>query len=148
MTKQRLSVQGVDPDAYKGVLAMEKQVRSGPLDASLRALVKIRASQINGCAFCLNMHHREAREVGESQQRLDVLSAWREVDGLFTDRERAALAMTEAVTRIADAGVPEDVWAAAAELFDEKEMVSLLLTIATINVWNRLAISTHQQPAP
>ncbi|MGH3262737.1 MAG: carboxymuconolactone decarboxylase family protein, partial [Trebonia sp.] len=107
--------------------------------------IKIRASQINGCAHCLDMHHRDARAGGEDQRRLDVLSAWREAPSLFTAEERAALALTEAVTRIGEAGVPDEVWAEATRHFDDAGLVHLLMAIVTINVWNRLAVSTHQE---
>lgn len=143
---QRMSVNDVDADAYRAVLGMESYVRNGDLDPALLELVKIRASQINGCAFCLDMHHRDARERGESQQRLDVLAGWHEVPALFSDRERAALRLTEEVTLIADGGVPDQVWEQAAAQFTEPELARLLMAIATINVWNRLAVSTRQQP--
>jgi len=143
--EQRLSVNQVDPDAYAPMLAMEKYVHAGSLGEDLLALVKIRASQINGCAFCLDMHGREARKAGIDERRLDVLAGWREAPGLYSERERAALALTEAVTLISHAGVPEAVWAAASAAFDEKETVRLLMAISAINVWNRLAISTHQE---
>jgi AhpD family alkylhydroperoxidase len=123
----------VDPDAYTAVLGLERYVQDGVLPSGLVHLVKIRASELNGCAFCLDMHHREARADGETQRRLDVMSAWREVPSLFTDRERAALALTDAV------------WGEASRVFDEVELVALLMAIATINVWNRLAVSTHQE---
>src|SRR5690242_15944576 len=105
--EQRLSVNDVDPKAYQAVLGLERYVRNSALDPRLYELVKIRASQLNGCAFCLDMHARDARAQGEDQRRLDVLSAWREAPGLFTERERAALAFTEVVTRIGEAGVPD-----------------------------------------
>ena len=143
---QRLVAQDVDPSAYAAVLGLESYVRSSSLEPALLELIRIRASQINGCAFCLDMHHRDARKHGEAQRRLDVLPGWREVVGLFTDREQAALALTEAVTRIADSGVADDVWQAAASRFTEPELVQLLMAISTINVWNRLAVSTRQQP--
>lgn len=142
--EQRLSVQDVDPSAYQAILGMERYVRESVLPAGLVHLVKIRASQLNHCAFCLDMHHREARADGETQRRLDVLSAWQEAPNLFTGRERAAFALTEKVTRIGDAGVGDAVWSAASRVFDEQELVALLMSIATINVWNRLAVSTHQ----
>jgi AhpD family alkylhydroperoxidase len=146
---QRLDVHRVEPKAYQAVLAMEAYVRTSDLDRRLHELVKIRASQLNGCAFCLDMHNRDARKAGEDQQRLDVLSAWREAPGLFTDVEQAALAFTEAVTRIGDAGVPDQVWDDLARHFDEAGIVHLLMAVATINVWNRLAVTTHQQlPEP
>ncbi|HEX7107558.1 MAG TPA: carboxymuconolactone decarboxylase family protein [Acidothermaceae bacterium] len=141
---QRLSVHDLDPAATQAVLGMEKYVRSSGLDNQLYELVKIRASQLNGCAFCLDMHLRDARAGGEDQRRLDVLSAWREAPELFSAREQAAFALTEAVTLISQGGVPDDVWSRATANFDDKEIVHLLMAIATINVWNRLAVSTHQ----
>ncbi len=141
---ERLSVHDLDPAATQAVLAMEKYVRSSGLDNQLYELVKIRASQLNGCAFCLDMHLRDARAGGEDQRRLDVLSAWREAPEFFSERERAAFALTEAVTLISKNGVPDDVWSRASESFDDKEIVHLLMAISTINVWNRLAVSTHQ----
>ena len=142
---QRLDVHSVDPKAYQAVLGMEKYVRNSGLDSKLYELVKIRASQLNGCAFCLDMHNRDARKNGEDQRRLDVLSAWREAPDLFTDAERAALAFTEAVTCIGDVGVPDDVWNDVTAQFDETGIVHLLMAVAVINVWNRLAVTTHQQ---
>lgn len=143
---QRLSIPDIDPAAYEAVLGMEQYVRAGELEPALLELVKIRASQINGCAYCLDMHNRDARKQGESQQRLDVLAGWHEVPDLFTRRERSALVLTEAVTRIADDGVPDDVWAELTTQFTEQEITWLLMAISTINVWNRLAVSTRQQP--
>jgi len=142
---QRLSVQDIDPAAHQAVLGLEDYVRNTALDRPLSELIKIRASQLNGCAFCLDMHHRDARAAGEDQRRLDVLSAWREAPELYTARERAALTLTEAVTEIGRDGVSDDVWIGTREHFDETETVHLLMAIATINVWNRLAVSTHQQ---
>ena len=148
---QRLSIQDVDASAYGAVLGMEQYARggdndSGGLEPALLELVKIRASQINGCAFCLDMHHRDAREHGENQRRLDVLAGWHEVPSLYNEREQAALALTEAVTRIADAGVPDAIWDQSATQFSQTEIVRLLMAIAAINVWNRLAVSTRQRP--
>jgi AhpD family alkylhydroperoxidase len=145
MSHQRISVHDIDPKAYDAVLGLERYVRSSGLAKGLYELIKIRASQLNGCAYCLDMHHRDARAGGEDQRRLDVLSAWREAPELYSDRERAALALTESVTLIGEEGVPDDVWAEARSRFDESAMVHLLMAIATINVWNRLAVSTHQQ---
>jgi len=140
----RLLVHDIDPAATEAVLGLERYVRSSGLDPHLYDLVKIRASQINGCAYCLDMHNRDARANGEDQRRLDVLSAWREAPALFTEQERAAFALTEAVTLIGEAGVPEDVWTAVANAFKNDEIVHLLMAISTINVWNRLEIATHQ----
>ncbi len=141
---QRLNVQKIDPAAYKAVLAMEGYIHSGTLGEDLINLVKIRASQLNGCAFCLDMHTREATSQGESLRRIAVLSAWREAPDLYTDKERAAVALTESVTQISHAGVPDEVWDQARANFNEPELVQLLMAISTINVWNRLAVSTHQ----
>jgi AhpD family alkylhydroperoxidase len=144
MSHQRLSVHDVDSGAYDAVLGMERWVRNSGLPKPLYELVKIRASQLNGCAFCLEMHHHDARAAGEDQRRLDVLSAWREAPDLYTEAERAALAFTEAVTLISEDGVPDDVWEEASRNFGDAGMVQLLMAVATINVWNRLAVSTHQ----
>ena len=141
----RLDIHSVDPKAHQAVLAMERYVSDSGLDPRLYELVKIRASQLNGCAFCLDMHARDARAAGEGQRRLDILSAWREAPELFSDKERAAFAFTEAVTRIGDDGVPDAVWDDVAAQFDETSIVHLLMAVATINVWNRLAVATHQQ---
>jgi AhpD family alkylhydroperoxidase len=143
---RRLSVHEIDPAAYEAVGGINRYVHAGQLETTILDLVNIRASQLNGCAFCLDMHHREAREHGEDQQRLDVLAGWHEAKDLFSDREQAALSLTEAVTLIADRGVPDDVWAKVSAAFSEKETVQLLMAISVINVWNRLAVSTHQQP--
>jgi AhpD family alkylhydroperoxidase len=143
---ERLSIHEIDPTAHEAVLGMERYVRNGQLEPALLDLVKIRASQLNGCAYCLDMHNREAREHGEAQRRLDVVAGWQEAPGFFTDREQAALALTEAVTLIAGHGVPDDVWAEVSARYSEKETVQLLMAISAINVWNRLAVSTHQQP--
>ncbi|CCF85292.1 carboxymuconolactone decarboxylase family protein [Nitrolancea hollandica] len=143
--EQRLSVHEVDPKAYEAVRGLERYVRAGNLEPRLLSLIKIRASQLNGCAYCLDMHAGEARAVGENQRRLDILAAWREASGMFSDRERAALAFTEAVTLIGEAGVPDAVWEDVTRSFDQNEVVRLLLAIAAINVWNRLAVATHQE---
>lgn len=140
----RLTLKEVDPDAYQAVLAMERYVRAGTMGDDLRALVKLRASQLNGCAFCLDMHAAEARAAGVEQRRLDILSAWREAPSFFTDREQAALELTESVTRIGEAGVPDSVWDSVARVFDTNEIVRLLMAICVINVWNRMAVSTRQ----
>ncbi|MGH9104364.1 MAG: carboxymuconolactone decarboxylase family protein [Acidimicrobiales bacterium] len=141
---QRLSINDADPSAYPAVLGMERYVQGSGLPKALYELVKIRASQLNGCAFCLDMHNRDARAGGEDQRRLDVVSAWREAPRLFSEQEQAALALTEAVTLISRDGVPDEVWENASKQFGDTGMVHLLMAIATINVWNRLAVSTHQ----
>lgn len=139
---ERLSVNKVDPAAYEAVVGLERYMRASNLPKGLYELIKIRASQLNGCAFCLDMHCRDARAGGEDQRRLDVLSAWREAPELFEPAERAALALTEAVTTL-QGGVEDELWEEVGRHFSEEEIVPLLMAIATINVWNRLAIATR-----
>lgn len=136
----RFNYFAADPASGNAMLALQKHVSACGFDHALGELVKIRASQINGCAFCLDMHTREARAHGETEQRLHLLAAWRE-SPLFTDRERAALAWTEALTLVAESGAPDDIYAAARAQFSEKELVQLTLLIGVINTWNRLAIA-------
>jgi len=136
----RLKHPKASPAAYKAMLALEDAVNKMGLEQSLLDLVRTRASQINNCAFCLYMHTEEARSHGESQRRLDVLSAWRD-SPLFSDRERAALAWTEAVTLIAENGVPDDVYEEARLHFSEEEIVNLTLAVNAINGWNRLNVA-------
>lgn len=143
MARQRLQTYEVEPEALKAILAMEKYTRGSSLDLKLRELVKIRASQLNGCAWCLDMHTRDAVKEGEDPRRIFVSSAWREAPGLFTERERVALEMTEYVTRIGEQGVPDDAWNRAKAVFDDHEMAQLLMAICVINVWNRIAVAAH-----
>lgn len=142
---QRFSIRSVDPDAYKAVLGLEKYVHSGSLDEGLLALVKSRASQVNHCAWCLDMHVAEARKAGVGQRQLDLLAAWREAPALFSAREQAALAFTEQVTLISEDGVTDDVWDGLAAVFDEREIVFLLMAIAAINVWNRMNVTVRTE---
>jgi len=135
----RLDYMGLAPSGLKAVLALESYVR-GSLDPRLLDLVKIRASQINGCAYCIHMHSKEARAKGETEERIYLLDAWRE-SPLYTPRERAALAWTEAVTLVADTHVPDDVFDELRRHFSDADVANLTLAVATINVWNRLAIS-------
>lgn len=136
----RFNYFAADPASGNALLTLQKHVSTCGFDHALGELVKIRASQINGCAFCLEMHTREARAQGETEQRLHLLAAWRE-SPLFSDRERAALAWTEAITLIAESRAPDDVYATVRAQFSEKELVQLTLLIGVINTWNRLAIA-------
>ena len=129
----------------QSMLALEKYISESGLDPKLVHLVKMRASQINGCAYCLDMHSPDARAEGESEQRLYTLDAWRETP-FFTDRERAALAWTEALTLISHTHAPDDVYDEVKKQFSEKEIVDLTFVIGTINLWNRLAISLRAAP--
>jgi AhpD family alkylhydroperoxidase len=132
------------PGAYQAMLGLEKYIHKCGLEASLLELIKMRASQINGCAFCLDMHSKDARAAGESEQRLYVLDAWRETS-FYSDRERAALLWTEALTLIADNHVPDDVYNEARRHFTEQELVDLTLAVVAINGWNRLAIAFRSE---
>jgi len=149
---QRIDYSKVGPGAYKAVLGLETYVRHSSLEHSLVELIKLRASYINGCAYCVDMHSKDARAAGETEQRIFAVPVWRETP-FFTPRERAALAFTETVTLISEEGVPDDAYQAARQHFSEQEMVDLTIAVATINVWNRLAITFHSdvgsyQPAP
>jgi AhpD family alkylhydroperoxidase len=129
----------VAPQTMQAMMDMAERLHADGLEASLQELVKIRASQINGCAFCLHMHTSDARKASESEQRIYLLSAWRE-SNMFTPRERAALAWTEALTLITQGHAPDEVYAEVAAQFSEPEIVKLTLAITTINAWNRIAI--------
>jgi AhpD family alkylhydroperoxidase len=144
--ESRLEAQKVVPEAYQAMLALEMFVRkSSKLAPSLIELVKMRASQINGCAYCIDMHSKDARAAGESEQRLYALSAWRETP-FFTAREQAALAWTEAVTLVAEGHVPDAVYEQARQQFSDQELVNLTMVIVTINGWNRLSIAFRAVP--
>jgi AhpD family alkylhydroperoxidase len=140
----RMNLAEVAPDAYKAVLGLERYARTN-VDHTLYELVKLRASMINGCAYCVDMHSRDALAAGESSARLFGLAAWHDTD-FYDPRERAALALTDSVTRLGQDGVPDDVWDEAAKEFEPKELADLLIAIATINVWNRIAIPTRLPP--
>ena len=141
----RINYTQVAPDGYKAMAGLEQYVRHSGLEASLLELVKTRASQINGCAFCLDMHTKDARARGETEQRLYTLSAWHETP-FFTERERAALAWTETVTRVADTHIPDDAYEQVRKQFTDKELVDLTLAVVAINGWNRLAIAFRAVP--
>jgi AhpD family alkylhydroperoxidase len=131
--------------AARQYAAMFRLSTSVEIDHGLRALVDIRASQLNGCAFCLDMHWRDARAAGESEERLYMLDSWRE-STLYSERERAALELCEAITLITDGHVSEDVWERARAVFDEHELSQLVVAITVINSWNRLNITTRVEP--
>ena len=133
------------PDAMKALQALGTAVKDGALPESTRQLVHLRASQINGCGVCVDMHPRMMRKAGESVERIIAVAAWRDTP-YFTEAERAALTLTECVTRLADRSdpVPDDVWAEAARHYDEKALADLILQISAINVWNRLNAATRQ----
>jgi AhpD family alkylhydroperoxidase len=132
---------------YEAMLGLEGFVNAGKVPQSTLELLRLRVSQINGCGYCVDMHSRDARKVGEGEQRLFAVAAWRDTP-FFTDEERAALALAEAVTRIADQSdpVPDEVWDQAADVYDEESLGVLLMAIAAINAWNRLNVTTRNSP--
>jgi AhpD family alkylhydroperoxidase len=141
----RVDANRLAPEGRQAMAALQAYVNRSGLESALLELVKIRASQINGCAFCLAMHVRDARAQGEREERLHLLPAWREAP-LYTAREQAALAWTEAVTLVTDGHVPDAVYEAARQEFGEKELVDLTYAVVAINGWNRLAIAFRKPP--
>jgi AhpD family alkylhydroperoxidase len=141
----RLDYRKFSQDPYQAMLALEKYLANCGLDHKFMHLLKLRASQINGCAFCIDMHSLDARAAGETEQRLYALNAWRETP-FFNDRERAGLAWIEAVTLVAQTHVPDEIYEEALAHFSEKEIVDLTYLATTINAWNRLAVATRAMP--
>jgi AhpD family alkylhydroperoxidase len=143
--KPRISLMNVNPGIIHAMLGLEKQVSNAGLDSKLLDLVRMRASQINGCAYCLDMHSKEARAVGETEQRLYGLSAWRETP-YYSARERAALEWTEALTLVTEGHVPDDVYERVRQEFSEDELAHLSLAVVAINGWNRLNVAARTVP--
>lgn len=141
---ERLSLYEVAPEAMEAVNGLERYVR-GAVEPRLLDLVKLRASMLNGCAFCVDMHTTDAMAAGEDPRKLVGLAAWPE-SPFYSKAERAALALTDAMTRIGDAGVSDDVYADVRAAFDDKELAGLVMAIATVNVWNRLGVTLRAQP--
>jgi AhpD family alkylhydroperoxidase len=144
-TTPRLDVGRHFPTGYQRMAALSEAVSGGPLDPFIAELVKLRASQINGCAYCIDMHTKDARAMGESDERMHLVGAWREASQ-FSERERAALALVEAITLITEGHVPDDVWAAAEKCFEPDELSCLVWQCVVINAWNRMAITNRSQP--
>jgi len=143
--KERLNYAEASPEGFEAMRTLERHVRQSGLDHRLLELVKTRASQLNGCAYCLDMHTKDARAAGETEQRLYALSAWQETS-FFDARERVALAWTEAVTRLDEHHVSDELYAEVRQHFDERSLVDLTLAIIAINGWNRLAIAFRKEP--
>lgn len=143
--EERIDAYAKRPEAMKAIYAMEMYLAKSSLDKQLLHLIKYRVSQINGCAYCLDMHSKDLRAGGETEQRLYTLDAWRETP-FFTDRERAALEWAEAVTLVSETHVPDEVYEAVRKEFSEDELIDLTLAVATINTWNRMAISFRTTP--
>ncbi|MFH8991989.1 carboxymuconolactone decarboxylase family protein [Streptomyces sp. NPDC017940] len=140
-TVARVDFARTAPKVFRAVIGLDAAAREG-LDPALVELIQIRASYLNGCAYCLHMHTNDARKAGESEDRLHMVAVWREARNFFTAKEQAALALTDAVTRVADAGVPDSAYAEAAGEFAEAELAQVLALILAINTWNRIALAT------
>jgi AhpD family alkylhydroperoxidase len=143
----RMDVAALAPAAYKAMINLDRAAHQGPLGGALMELVKLRASQINGCAYCVDSHSFDAREAGVSDERLFAVAVWQETP-FFSEEERAALALTEAMTRLSEGGdrVPDEVWAQAGKQFDEEALAALVMLITTVNAWNRIGVSTRMIP--
>jgi AhpD family alkylhydroperoxidase len=144
-TQPRLRIYKTSPELYDAMMALST-ASSKDVDPALAELVKIRASQMNRCAFCLDMHTRDARKIGVAEQKLDVLAAWSEAGDIFDERERAALALTEAITHLGPHGVADDVYAQAAAAFSDRELGQVIAMAVTINAWNRINAAVHTPP--
>lgn len=145
MTTSRVHYAQVAPHTFKALLGLEKAMGESSLDKSLHELIKIRASQLNACAYCIDLHTRDAIKLGETPRRIFALSAWHETP-FFTDRECAALLWTETLTLLAEKGAPEAIYNQVAEHFSERELADLTFAIATINAWNRFGVGFAMQP--
>ncbi|MDR2274854.1 MAG: carboxymuconolactone decarboxylase family protein [Sphingobacterium sp.] len=141
--EKRIDIQQLEPDAFKAMFALEHYLQNSGLYKTYFYLIKIRASQINGCAFCINMHASDALKQGETAQRIFLLNAWKE-SGLFTKEEKTILAMTEEVTLISQNGLSEETYRLAEQLFDVNQIAQIIMAVVTINAWNRIVISTRK----
>ncbi len=140
--KTRIDVRQLEPKAYEAMMVMEKYLGESTIEIGISELIRFRASQINGCAYCIEMHSQEALKKGETQNRLFALSAWRE-SPLFTEKEKSALAMTDEITEISKVGLSDETYGKIKKHFSENETAQLIMLIGLINTWNRIAISTH-----
>ncbi|WP_339221180.1 carboxymuconolactone decarboxylase family protein [Paenibacillus sp. FSL W7-1332] len=141
----RMNYRSANPEAFKTLLALEQAAQKSGLDHKLYEIIKLRASQINGCSFCVDMHSKDLLSMGESVDRLLLLPMWREVP-IYSDEERAVIELTECVTKLSEAGVPVEVYERVRKHFDEKQFVDLVMAITTINAWNRIGVDTGLFP--
>ena len=140
----RIKILNANSESYKAMMNLEMTLQNTLLSDIQKELIKIRASQINGCAFCLDMHTKDALKYGETAQRIFLLNAWKETN-LFTDEEKVILAMTEEITLISQKGLSDETYEKASQFFDEEQIKCIIMAVITINMWNRIAISTHLQ---
>lgn len=142
----RINILETEPAAYKALLGLENYLATTTISKTLKELIKIRASQINGCAFCINMHTIDARKHGETEQRIYLLNAWKEAGALYTEEERAVLALTEEMTLITNGGVSDETYQKVKAFFDDSQLAQVMIAIITINSWNRMSVATQLAP--
>jgi len=143
--EKRININAAEPQAYKAMFGLEAYLAKVEISKTLKELIKIRASQINNCAYCIDMHTKDAIKNGESNQRIFLISAWREATKFFTEEEQIVLAMTEEITLIHQHGLSKETYRKASDIFSENQIAQIIMAIATINAWNRIAVSTHQE---
>ncbi|MNQ93097.1 Carboxymuconolactone decarboxylase family protein [compost metagenome] len=143
--ENRININEIEPQAYKAMYALEGYLATTQLSKTHKELIKIRASQINGCAFCIDMHTKDALQYGESTQRIFLLNAWRETN-LFTEEEKVILSITEEITLIHNQGLSDETYKKAVQFFDKNTIAQIIMAIVTINAWNRIAVSTQLEP--
>lgn len=143
--QKRFNFKEVAPNALKAMVGLEMYVSKAPISKTSKELIKIRASQINGCAYCINIHTQDAINSGETNQRIFLLNAWREAEGIFTEEEKIVLAITEEITLIHQNGLSDDTYSTALQFFSETQIADIITAIITINLWNRVVLSTHLQ---
>lgn len=143
--KKRININVTEPQAFKAMFGLEGYLAKAEISKTLKELIKIRASQINNCAYCIDMHTKDAIKNGESNQRIFLVSAWREASKFFTEEEQTVLKMTEEITLIHQHGLSEETYHKASGIFSENQIAQIIMAIVTINAWNRIAVSTHQQ---
>ncbi|MPS72175.1 MAG: carboxymuconolactone decarboxylase family protein [Chryseobacterium sp.] len=140
--EKRINIHATEPQAYKAMLGLEGYLAQSEISKTIKELIKIRASQINGCAYCLDMHTKDAIKYGETAERIFLVSAWHEADKFFTEEEKVALKMTEEITLINQNGLSDETYQKAGSVFSEKQIAEIIMAIVTINSWNRIALST------
>ena len=146
MNSERLNIMTLFPDVYEAVRGLEKAMGTSQIDPLQKELIKIRASQVNGCAFCLNMHARLARKYGETEHRIYLISVWKETKGIFSEEDRLLLEMTEEITLIHKHGLSAELYEKAVALFGEEKTAQVIMAIVAINTWNRLGVALEWEP--
>lgn len=141
--QERFNIKAVAPNALKAMIGLETYLSQCSISKTTKELIKIRASQINGCAFCINIHAQDAIKNGETNQRIFLLNAWREAEGIFTEEEKVVLAITEEITLIHQSGLSDDTYTNALQFFSETQIADIITAVITINLWNRVVLSTH-----